>query len=252
MSDRIIRAVDNNEPLLDGEGQPISELELDRVDSAVDQGTTVAELAADQRAWRFGHVIVDEAQDLTPMQWRMVARRTRGQSMTVVGDLAQRSIGKPGHWRDHLPPSITRVSYQELTINYRAPAEVNELARAILSELAPQLQAPRSIRSVGKLPTALRVEDLSCALPNLVTETNSRLAEGTLAVIGFDLEPAPQHFSPWQAKGLEFDSVIIVEPARILEEEFGLSLLYVAVTRSTRELQIIHSRPLPPVLARVL
>lgn len=252
MNDRVIRAADNNEPLLDGEGEPISELELDQVDAAIERGTSVAELAAEQRAWRFGHVIVDEAQDLTPMQWRMVARRTRGQSMTVVGDLAQRSIGEPGRWADHLPPSITRVSYQELTINYRAPAEVNELASAILSELAPDLQAPHSIRSVGQKPTARQVENLERALPSLVTETQDRLTEGTLAVIGLDLGQGPSHFSPWQAKGLEFDSVIIVEPATILEEEFGLSLLYVAITRSTRELQIIHSRPLPPVLARAL
>ncbi len=249
MSDRIIRASDNNAPLLDGDGNPISELELDQVDAAIDRAASVAELAAGQRSWRFGHVIVDEAQDLTPMQWRMLARRTRGDSMTVVGDLAQRSIGEPGRWSDHLPPSIKNVTYKELTINYRAPAEVNDLATKVLSELAPDLTAPQSIRSVGHHPKAIPVQSLTEDLAPIIEEARASLETGTLVVIGMDLPPGIEHLTPWQAKGLEFDSVIIVEPARILEEEYGLSLLYVAITRSTSHLSIVHERPLPPVLA---
>lgn len=255
MTDRVVRASDNNAPLLDGDGEPISELELDQVDAAVDRGASVAELAADQRSWRYGHVIVDEAQDLTPMQWRMIARRTRGESMTVVGDLAQRSIGEPGEWSDHLPSSLSNVSYQELTVNYRAPAEVNELARDVLAELAPNLKAPRSIRSVGTEPVAVHVNDVGKALPDLVVSQQRLAPAGTTAVIGlelnrFDIDPSAEKLSPWQSKGLEFDSVLIVEPDRILDEEFGLSLLYVAITRSTCNLLIVHSEPLPNVLAR--
>ncbi len=248
-SDRIVRASDNNAPLLDGDGLPISELELDQVDAAADRRVSVAELAAEQHAWRFGHVIVDEAQDLTPMQWRMIARRTRGDSMTVVGDLAQRSIGEPGQWADHLPPSISEVAYKELTINYRAPAEVNDLASRVLSELAPQLKAPQSIRSAGHHPCSVQVKDLHRDLPGVVKQHQAELESGTMAVIGLDLSPELDHLTPWQAKGLEFDSVIIAEPARILEEEYGMSLLYVAITRSTSRLTIVHSRPLPTVLA---
>lgn len=248
-SDRIVRASDNNAPILDGDGLPISELELDQVDAATDRRVSVAELAAEQHAWRFGHVIVDEAQDLTPMQWRMIARRTQGNSMTVVGDLAQRSIGQPGRWEDHLPPTISEVTYKELTINYRAPAEVNDLAGKVLAELAPDLSAPRSIRSVGKSPRAVQVSNTARDLPDLINQARSDLKSGTVAVIGLDLPQGIDHLTPWQVKGLEFDSVIIVEPARILEEEYGLSLLYVAITRSTSELLLVHSRPLPEVLA---
>lgn len=255
MTDRVVRASDNNAPLLDGDGEPISELELDRVDAAVDRGASVAELAADQRSWRYGHVIVDEAQDLTPMQWRMIARRTRSESMTVVGDLAQRSIGEPGQWSDHLPSSLSNVSYQELTVNYRAPAEVNELASDVLAELAPNLKAPRSIRSVGTEPKAVHVSDVGLALPDLLAKERQEIPTGTTAVIGlelerFDLDPSVEKLSPSQSKGLEFDSVLIIEPDRILSQEFGLSLLYVAITRSTCNLTIIHTEPLPRVLAK--
>lgn len=259
MTDRIIRAADNAAPLLDGDGVPISELELDQVDAAIDRGASVAELAAGQRSWRFGHVIVDEAQDLTPMQWRMVARRTQGESMTVVGDLAQRSIGEPGKWSDHLPPSISSFNYQELTINYRAPAEVNKLAGAVLAELAPNLSAPKSIRSVGRHPQAIKVTSISAALPDLVAEAKKRIGEGTIAVIGTGPDEGPVGpvpgatcLTPRQAKGLEFDSVFLVEPAMLLTQDYGLSLLYVAITRSTRELCIVHEQALPDVLANAI
>lgn len=254
MSDRIIRASDNNAPLLDGDGVPISELELDRVDAAIDRGASVAELASAQRSWRFGHVIVDEAQDLSPMQWRMIVRRTRGESMTVVGDLAQCSIGEPGTWAEHLPPSISGFSYQELTVNYRAPAEINHLASAVLAELAPTLSAPSSIRSVGTHPSAQPVTDLHAELPALITQAQALVGDGALAIIGIDLpeDLGVTTLSPWQAKGLEFDSVLIVEPAQILARDYGLSLLYVAITRSTRLLSLVHAQPLPPVLVRAL
>lgn len=260
MSDFVVRAEDNDAPLLDGEGKPISELELDRVDAAVEQGASVAELASDQRSWRFGHVIVDEAQDLTPMQWRMIARRTRGDSMTVVGDLAQRSIGEPGEWSDHLPPSIRNVSYQELTINYRAPAEVNDLARAVLAQLAPKLTAPRSIRSVGRSPKAVEVRSIALELPLLIDAAMDRLGTGSIVVICLDAEQDNEMnralrardvtvLTPRQAKGLEFDAVFLVEPSDILAEPWGLSLLYVSITRSTQELSILYKNELPSVLA---
>lgn len=265
MTDHVVRAEDNDAPILDGEGLPISELELDQVDAALDRQASVAELAADQQSWRFGHVIVDEAQDLTPMQWRMIARRTQGDSMTVVGDLAQRSIGEPGTWADHIPPSVADFSYQELTINYRAPAELNELSSAILAELAPDLQAPRSIRSVGHYPKAIAVEDLQSGVLEVANRAHDERTlrthgEGTIAVIGIDLPSSLGTannspfvlLSPWQAKGLEFDSVLLVEPATIIEQEFGLSLLYVAVTRSTNELLIVHNKPLPAILSDAL
>ncbi len=255
--DHVLREQPEGYPLLDNDGAPLSEIDVDNVDDAyVDQGVTLQELAAGQRAWRFGHVIVDEAQDLTPMQWRMITRRARGGSMTIVGDLAQRSIGQPGTWRDHLPASVEDFSYQELTINYRSPAEVNELAAAVLAELAPSLASPQSIRTSGHRPTTVRVDDID-ELTDVVLAERMALASGQLAVIGAE---QPAHFeragvqwlSAWKSKGLEFDSVIVVEPARILEQPNGLSLLYVALTRTTSRLSIVHQRDVPDVIAKAL
>ncbi|MEZ5229010.1 MAG: ATP-binding domain-containing protein [Acidimicrobiales bacterium] len=231
------------------------ELDLDAADAVFDRGAGIAELAAQQRAWRFGHVIVDEAQDLTPMQWRMVVRRARGNSMTIVGDLAQRSTGAPGEWREHLPSSITDFGYRELTTNYRSPAEVNELAASILAELAPKLTRSTAIRRTGVAPRSLRVPSIETALPDLVAEEQNNVGDGKVAVIAqTPLDPvAPaQLLTPRAAKGLEFDSVIVVEPSAIVAEPHGLSLLYVAVTRTTRRLTIMHTADLPPVLARSL
>ena len=250
----LIRDEDTGYPRLDADDQPIAELVLDSVDIGKEQGASIGELAAGQRSWRFGHVIVDEAQDLTPMQWRMVTRRARGGSMTIVGDLAQRSVGEPGAWRDHLPPAIADFAYRELTINYRSPAEINDLAARVLAELAPDLTPGKSIRSVGETPQFEEVASLNAELARVVQREVAVLDAGNLAVIGFDLPGSIPDvddailLDPWQAKGLEFDVVVLVEPARYLEEAHGLSHLFVALTRSTRRLVILHEQPLPPVL----
>ncbi len=257
MSDHVLREQPEGYPLLDNDGAPLSEIDVDNVDDAIaDHGVTLQQLAAGARAWRFGHVIVDEAQDLTPMQWRMVARRARGGSMTIVGDLAQRSIGEPGTWADHLPETIADFNYQELTINYRSPAEVNDLASAVLAELAPDLTAPKSIRKIGIAPQVVEVPDID-SLTDVVLAERMALASGRVAVIGASAaaefeRDGVQWLSPWLAKGLEFDSVIVVEPARILEQPNGLSLLYVALTRTTAKLTIVHQQPLPPVIQKAL
>lgn len=252
MADHTIRAEDNGQPLLDADGNPFVELEVDRVDDVDEAGDTVAELASRQREWRFGHVIVDEAQDLTPMEWRMVERRAIGGSMTIVGDLAQRSIGPPGTWVDNLPGRLADHSYAELTVNYRSPAEVNALASEILAELAPSLRPSTAIRSTGDRPTVERVDDVNVALPAIVEREMAALPEGRASVIGIGLPSEVEPLTPWEAKGLEFDTVVLVEPAAILAEEHGLSLLYVAVTRATHRLVIVHADPLPEVVARAL
>ncbi len=251
MADRTIRAEDNGQPLLDADGDPFVELEVDRVDDVDEAGDTIAELASRQREWRYGHVIVDEAQDLTPMEWRMVARRAIGGSMTIVGDLAQRSIGPPGTWKDNLPGRLSDHSYAELTVNYRSPAEVNALASEILADLAPQLRPSTAIRSTGDRPTVEHVGDVGAALPGIVERETAALPEGRVAVIGVNVG-ATDSLTPWEAKGLEFDTVVLVEPSAILAEEHGLSLLYVAVTRATNRLVIVHAEPLPEVITRAL
>ncbi len=250
MADRTIRAEDNGQPLLDADGEPFVELEVDRVDDVDEAGDTVAELASRQREWRYGHVIVDEAQDLTEMEWRMIARRAIGRSMTIVGDLAQRSIGPPGSWVANLPAELADHAYTELTVNYRSPSEVNRVASAILSELAPDLQPSTAIRSTGDHPTVHAVASIEAELPAVIDRERASVGEGRVAVIGTDLdEGIPGAVTPWQAKGLEFDTVVLVEPASILREPHGLSLLYVAVTRATHRLVIVHAEPLPAVIA---
>lgn len=250
----------------ESDGAPIGELDVDAPDSLADRGATIAEQAIAERSWRFGHVIVDEAQDLTPMQWRMIARRSHGGAITMVGDLAQRSIGQPGEWADHLPDDFQGFALQELTINYRSPAEINDLASAVLSELAPGLAASRSIRSVGKVPSVVNLDALEADLGQWVRQHRQARPQGRMAVIGLDLDPAQfapaqpasagdgvtaavSCLDPWQAKGLEFDSVVLVEPADLMALEHGLSLLYVALTRTTDDLAIVHRRPLPSILS---
>lgn len=249
--DRTVRAEDNNQPILDAEGLPFQELDVERPDDVAQRSATVRQLAVDEQVWRFGHVIVDEAQDLTPMQWRMVVRRSRRGSVTMLGDLAQRSIGEPGTWDDHLPPEFSLFEQQNLTTNYRSPAEINDLAGGLLEELAPGLPKSRAVRRSGHSPMTVPVDALQKDLVSVV-----RGLDGSPTVIGFDLPDLSdleasggcRALSPWKAKGLEFDSVVVVEPARFLDEPNGLSLLYVALTRSTDRLTIVHQRPLPDSL----
>ena len=127
------------EVVSDPDGVPIAELEAQDY-LELTNSVSLEERAAGERAWRFGHVIVDEAQDLTPMQWRMVTRRARGHSMTIVGDVAQRSTGDPGSWSDLLPPELGDVPRFDLTTNYRSPEEVGRVAARVLADLLIELK----------------------------------------------------------------------------------------------------------------
>ena len=258
---RYVTADDGSQVLLDADGNPVAELDLDRPDEIAQRSATVRQLAVDEQVWRFGHVIVDEAQDLTPMQWRMVVRRSTPGAVTMLGDLAQRSIGEPGTWRDHIPPELAGFEQRNLTINYRSPAEINDVASAVVGELAPDLPPSRAVRRSGRQPRLVTVESLSVELVGLVSSLadapSSVPGQRSMAVIGLDLPPLDavpgvRVLGPWRAKGLEFDSVVVVEPARFLDEPNGLSLLYVALTRATDDLVVVHQRPLPEVLAPVL
>ncbi len=219
----------------------IFELNLSGADELMEDSATVAALSARERSWRYGHVIVDEAQDLTPMQWRMIARRTTDGGITAVGDLAQRSIGVPGSWEEHLPSDLGDVTLQELTVNYRSPAEINKIASCVLHELAPHLRAPRAIRRSGYDVEFRRTSSLTSDLADIVDEFTPD--GGKVAVIGID-----QELTPIESKGLEFDVVIVVEPAAIVKEQYGLGQLYVALTRATQRLIIVHELDLPSVL----
>lgn len=238
----------------DPDGFPIAELEsADYLDLGMTM--SIEERAAGERAWRFGHVIVDEAQDLTPMQWRMIGRRARGHSMTIVGDVAQRTTGHPGTWTDLLPKEFGEINHFDLTTNYRSPEEVDPYAQAVLHALDPELTQPVSIRSSGhpvnvSFHSSPATEAVESAL-DLVDVVD----DGRVALIGCsppDVDHARiRSLTPAASKGMEFDAVIVIEPAEIVEQPHGLGLLYVALTRTTDRLEIVHERPLPSVIATV-
>jgi DNA helicase IV len=237
----------------------------------------------------YGHVVVDEAQDLSPMQLRMLARRSLSGSMTVVGDIAQATGGwAPSSWNqivEHLP-ARRGWRINELTVNYRTPVEIMEVAGRILAQAAPGLRAPEAVRSVGELPEIVRVSSgppfpaagLPGAVAEVVTAELRRVAaedhSGTVGVIvpasllravaeqlardGLPFGEAAEGALDFpvallgiaDAKGLEFDSVVVTEPARLVAEtRQGLAALYVAVTRATRRLVIVHAEALPESLA---
>ncbi|MBB2942784.1 DNA helicase IV [Actinoplanes lutulentus] len=238
---------------------------------------TAAERAAADRTWVFGHVIVDEAQELSPMAWRLLMRRCPSRSMTVVGDVAQTSelAGTTG-WEQVFEPYVAqRWRLVELTVNYRTPAEVMAVAADVLAAVDPALRPPRSVRSAGVTPWARRVPPVTLS-EELIADVRKEAAsieEGRLGVLvpegleeslgaalvasvpGAAVGEQPDLLNHVvlmtvrQAKGLEFDSVLVVEPGQIIAESpRGLSDLYVAVTRATRRLGILYTGELPEVL----
>ncbi|MEU2351760.1 ATP-dependent DNA helicase [Streptomyces misionensis] len=226
---------------------------------------SAAERAAADRTWAFGHIIVDEAQELSPMAWRLLMRRCPTRSMTLVGDPAQTAeAAGVGSWAKILAPYVEdRYEHTRLGVNYRTPSEIMDLAAAVVRAEDPGFRPPSSVRSTGVRPWVRRADD---DLPGAVAKAVAELtpAEGRLAVIAPrrlrraiaarldgvtagaepDLTRAVVLLDPRQSKGLEFDSVLVVEPG-----EYGTSDLYVALTRATQRLGVLHTGDLPAALA---
>ena len=227
----------------------------------------------------YGHIAVDEVQDLAPMELRMLARRSLSGSMTVVGDIAQATgPWAPDGWDEilvHLP-SRKPARVHELTIGYRIPAQVMELAARVLAEAAPDVRPPRSVRQGAAPPLILAAPagELPSAVGDAVTGLRDEVEDGSVAVVcaeamvecmsdaladaGIDHGVATRTglgggvtVVPVRlAKGLELDSVVVVEPARIVADEpQGTRSLYVALTRPTKRLTVVHAEPLPGELA---
>jgi DNA helicase IV len=220
----------------------------------------------------FGHVIVDEAQDLTPMQLRMIARRTATGWATLLGDIAQ-STGAIVYerWDEllrHLP--VESADVEELVLAYRVPAEIMELALPLLPRIAPHARPPEAYRQGGEAPRFLRDPDVARRAAEEAVMADA--GEGSVAVIAplalvpgirdlltraqvdvdastvEDLAPAVRVLDAREAKGLEFDHVVLAEPAAIVAEVEGiqgLRHLYVALTRATKTLTVVHDRPVP-------
>ncbi|WP_067602726.1 HelD family protein [Nocardiopsis listeri] len=246
----------------------------DRHRASGPQATTADRAGAD-RSWTYGHVIVDEAQELSPMAWRSIMRRVPTRSLTVVGDVAQTgSAAGTSSWTAALEPyARDKVHVETLRVNYRTPAPIMAVAADVLRVAAPDQAVPESVREDGDPPRAVRLTEGLSGLPALVTEETEAIVEGRVAVITSDaslLEVAealpgsgrPQRrrheetapvvvLSATESKGLEFDSVIVVRPEEVLDGPRGANDLYVAVTRATRRLTVAHDRGLPGVLSRL-
>jgi AAA domain len=213
---------------------------------------------------RYGHVIVDEAQDLTPMQLRMIARRVAG-TFTILGDVAQATGPVPyASWSELLLrlPGGDSAEIAELRHAYRVPREIMELALPLLEHIAPATQPPVAFRAGAEPPRIARAESpLDAAYAEAAALAG---ADGLLAIIApaslrgdadaalFD-DTRVSVLTPRESKGMEFDHVVVVEPAAIVEEAAsgqGLRELYVALTRPTTSLTVVHARPLPAELGR--
>lgn len=236
--------------------------------------------AEDEDAVRtYGHIVVDEAQDLSPMQLRMLRRRSLGGSMTVVGDIAQATgPWAPPDWDAVLAhlPDRKPARVRELTIGYRTPASILTLANRVLAAAFPGRRPPDSVREGDGVAEVVAVDHPALAdrVAELAARERDAVGDGNVAVVCPDSLVAPvadalraasvAHGEAERSgldrqvtvvavrlvKGLELDSVIVVEPARIVEEEpQGLRSLYVALTRSTRRLTVVHAEPLPDALA---
>jgi hypothetical protein len=225
----------------------------------------------------FAHVVVDEAQDVTPMQWRMLGRRARGATWTIVGDWAQSAWGDVTEVRDALQSAIGRSRVREatLTTNYRTSTEIAAVAARLLARVDPAAEPPAAVRSTGVEPAV--VGDLAGAVVSLLASVT-----GTVGVVtpfarreevraALPPDPRLSVVDTWQVKGLEYDGCVVVDPAGMvgeaLSEVAGLRSLYVALTRATQRLVVVESRegeleellsgppvahpePLPPLVSR--
>lgn len=230
----------------------------------------------------YGHIVVDEAQDLSPMQLRMLTRRSLNGSMTVVGDIAQ-STGAWAHadWQEILAllPSKREARREELTVGYRIPEPNMELAARVLAHAAPEISSPRSVRQGGRPPRLTRVDESAPIGPAVLNAVQAELAAvgtGNVAVIcpasrvdecsqaltgggvehGIATERGLSHqvtvVPVGIVKGLELDATVVVDPAGIIDEEAqGMRALYVALTRATKHLTVVHHGDLPEAMEPV-
>ena len=197
------------------------------------------------------------------MAWRMVMRRIPTRSMTVVGDIAQTgSAAGARTWARgaRLPTPKGRWREERLTINYRTPAEIMDVAADVLRAVAPDQVPPRSVRTGEAPPRAIRQTSLDFA--DVVESELTAIGEGRLAVIvpdarrtgsaEVDLEAPVVVLTVTQSKGLEFDAVVVVAPDEILvQSPMGGHDLYVAITRATKRLAVVHGAELPDMLANL-
>lgn len=266
----------------------VDESGIVRAEDLADQVTRVrdvrslAERASEERTWTYGHVVVDEAQEISSMMWRALMRRCPTKSFTIVGDVAQTSSAAgSSSWHAALAPFLEdRLEVEELTVNYRTPRRIMDVALATAEALELPVAPVSSVRE-GEHPVGIRQVAQATGLATAVIDLCREQLDGgcgRIAVI------TPEHevnaladalrsdcglphvgtgsagiddviavMAPHDAKGLEFDGVVLVEPAPLLDTHArGAGDLYVAMTRSTQRLDIVHARPLPASVAAAL
>jgi DNA helicase IV len=235
--------------------------------------------ATTDRTWAFGHIVVDEAQELSPMQWRLLVRRCPLKSFTIVGDIAQTSsVAGANSWQGALAPLFgDRWQLEELTVNYRTPSQVGEAAARMANAAGLVVSAPKAVREGRWSPIIDRVEpgSLVSRLVEVIPDELDALDGGLLAVIADgellgeataalravygrrigtgagSYEQDVVVISPREAKGLEFDGVVVLEPSAMLNHEHGrVGDLYVAMTRPTQRLRLIAGAGIPAGIER--
>ncbi|MEU9337375.1 UvrD-helicase domain-containing protein [Streptomyces sp. NPDC048290] len=265
-----IALLDELQAVLGAPARPRKKRELDPLDqlSGLEELMPVREESRRERAERlaqerteYAHVIVDEAQDVTPMQWRMLGRRGRTATWTVVGDPAQSSWSDPdeaAQARDEALPStggtgrFSRARRFQLTVNYRNPAEIADLAAKVLALAMPGAESPTAVRSTGVVPHFTVVRDGLGRTVRTAAEALLERVDGTVGVVVAmhrreearrwlaGLGDRVVALGSLEAKGLEYDATVVVSPAEIADESpAGLRVLYVALTRATQQLTVV-------------
>ena len=231
---------------------------------------TAAAAASSDRTWAYGHVVVDEAQELSPMQWRLLMRRCPMKSFTIVGDIAQASSpAAASSWAQALEPFVgERFTLDELTINYRTPAQIAQAAASVARAAGYEVSAPRAVRE-GQWPPLIREVAPDTVVEQTVSVVSDEVAQSGGALIGVicpsslyletaravarahadrtgtaqtALENQVLVLTPWEAKGLEFDVVVIVEPQQLIDDADGaVGDVYVSMTRPTQRLYLVGS-----------
>ncbi|WP_394942304.1 HelD family protein [Psychromicrobium sp. YIM B11713] len=235
-----------------------------------DEVFSTAERALSDRTWAFGHVVIDEAQELSAMQWRLLVRRCPIKSFTIVGDIAQTSAAAgASSWQQALAPHFgDRWQLEELTVNYRTPAQIADAAVRMANAAGQVVSAPKAVREGRWAPVIDRVSDPVLALRQAMPEELAAVDGGLLAIIAAphrlaeltkalredypgrvghgagSLEQDIVVIDPHDAKGLEFDGVVIIEPAELLSAG-RVGDLYVSMTRPTQRLRLISTGELP-------
>lgn len=205
----------------------------------------------------YAHVLVDEAQDISPMQWRMIGRRGPQASWTIVGDPAQSAFPHPEQTRSALDELVGNAPSRTFTLtkNYRSPAEVFDLAAEVVVTVQPDADLPQAVRSVGVQPTVVRTDALWAEARSQLDEMLQEV-DGTIGLVcpaslvdqAGDLATNPRIIpvTTMQAKGLEYDGAVVVDPERIVSETgnptSGVRVLYVALTRPTQRLAVVGLR----------